>query len=93
MRVWVSMVPRESIFGFRFGQEFGDAEIENLDPVIARDEDVFRLQIAMDDQLFMGGDQRLGNLPTEFGGLPNRKSGPHSDERAASYPPNNSETM
>src|SRR5262249_15785108 len=42
--------------------EFRQAEVENLDAAILRDEQVLRLQITMHDAFGMGGGQPVGNL-------------------------------
>lgn len=43
--------------GTRAAGEPGQAKIENLDPAIGRDKDVFRLQVAVHDPFFMRGRQ------------------------------------
>jgi len=42
--------------------EFGDAEIEQLRLAALRDEDVCRLDVAMDDALRVRGVERVGDL-------------------------------
>src|SRR6185436_6367293 len=40
----------------------GDAEIDNLDAAIARDHDVFRLEITVNDAALVRGRQSVGDL-------------------------------
>ena len=42
-------------------QHLGDAEVRNLHPALFVQQDVFRLDVAMDDALFVGELQRLAN--------------------------------
>ena len=46
-------------FGAR---DFGETEVENLGPAVVGDEKIFRLQVAMDDALFVRGGQAAGDL-------------------------------
>ena len=43
-------------------RELGEAEVEDLDPPVARDEDVLGLQIAVDDALVVRGGEPLRDL-------------------------------
>ena len=45
-----------------FLSQFGEAEVENLHALVDRDEDVFRLQVAMNDALVVGGGEPTGDL-------------------------------
>jgi hypothetical protein len=51
----------------------GQAKIENLRAVVARDEDVVGLQVAMDDSLFVRGRKSFGDFQGVLGGLRRRK--------------------
>ena len=63
----------------------GKTEIENLDPLVTSDEDVFRFDVAMDDALRVRGRQRLGHLGTELSGFAPRQraAGKPSPQRLA----------
>ena len=43
--------------------QLGQSEVEDLQPAIAGDEDVLRLQVSMDDSLFVRGRQSVRDLP------------------------------
>ena len=58
--------------GARLGQ-LGEAEVEDLDAAVARDEDVVRLQVAVDDALLVRGGQAPGDLAGVVDGLPMRQ--------------------
>ncbi|HEV8702079.1 MAG TPA: hypothetical protein VGV60_12470 [Candidatus Polarisedimenticolia bacterium] len=60
-------------------RQLRQAEIEDLDPAVARDEQVLRLQVAVDDPLLVSRRQPLGDLP----GIVQRLAG---GERAAGQP-------
>src|SRR5579864_8343502 len=53
--------------------ELGNAEIENLDQVLFRDEKILRLQVTMDNVLFVRRNQAFGDLQTEIGSVADRK--------------------
>src|SRR5207248_8269688 len=48
-------------------EELGDAEVENLQPPVAREEEVGRLQVAVDDALVVGRAQPLRELSCQLG--------------------------
>src|SRR5256885_9945794 len=50
------------------GGRLREAEVEDLHEAVAGHEDVFRLQIAMDDAAAVGGGQTGGELERELGG-------------------------
>ena len=52
--------------GGRLAQQFGDAEVEQLDPALRVDKDVARLDVAMDDQLRVGVLDRVAHLEQEL---------------------------
>ena len=52
-----------------------EAEIQNLQPSRAVDEDVFRLQVAMHNALLVRRRQSVGKLHCELNRLPRRHSG------------------
>src|SRR5687767_2722989 len=53
--------------------QLGQTEVENLDAAVAADEDVLWFQIAMDDALFVGSSECVGDLPRVIDGLPLRQ--------------------
>ena len=53
--------------------ELGDAEVENLDPPVARDEQVVGLQVAMDDALVVRGGEPLRDLARVVDGFARRQ--------------------
>src|SRR5579863_10088029 len=59
---------------FGIGLKLSDTEIENLHPIIGCDEQVFRLQVAMNDESIMGGCQALHDLKRVTGGIVRRDS-------------------
>ena len=56
-----------------FGQ-LGQAEIQNLGPAVACDEDIFRLQITMNDSLLVCRSQAVRNLQCVVDGFALRHS-------------------
>jgi hypothetical protein len=52
-----------------FAHEAGQAEVEDLHLPVARDEDVLRLQIAVDDPFFVGSGEAARHLLGEVDGL------------------------
>ena len=52
-----------------FGDRLGQAEIQNLDPVVGRNHHVGRLQVPVDDPSFVGGLQASSNLHRVTHGL------------------------
>ncbi len=61
------------------------AEVEDLDATVLRDEDVVRLEVPMDDPLVVGGREAAGDLQRIFDGLARgeRSSGQARAERLA----------
>jgi hypothetical protein len=53
--------------------ELGQAEIENLHASVARNKNILRLQIAMNDPLLVRGRQTTRNLFTVLGGFAHRQ--------------------
>ena len=53
------------------GLELGDSEVEDLDPIIVGQEQIFRLQNAMDNVTIVSGAQSLGDLKAVSGSLAN----------------------
>ena len=43
----------------------GQTEVQHLDDAVRRDLDVRRLQVAVDDPFFVGGFERLSDLPRD----------------------------
>src|SRR5207253_5123385 len=58
----LSLVERRTIGVVRLGRELRQAEIENLQSAIAGDEDIFRLDVAMNDSLLMRRSHSSGDL-------------------------------
>ena len=54
--------------------QLGQAKIENLHPSVARDKNILRLQIAMNDSLLMRRCQATGNLHAVLYGFAYRES-------------------
>src|SRR4249920_3095580 len=52
-------VPREISFGPR---ELGEAEVENLHAALAGNENILRLQVAVNDSLLVGRSQSAGDV-------------------------------
>ena len=59
--------------------ETGQAEVQNLQPPVARPHDVFRLQIAMDDAARVRGGEGGRNLPRRAHDLGRRRTLPRGD--------------
>ena len=53
--------------------ELGQTEVQNLHPTVARDKNILRLQIAVDDSLLMRRRQTTRNLLGVFGGFAHRQ--------------------
>ncbi len=62
--------------GGPFGSEPGQAEVENLHPSVPRDEQVVRLEIAVDDALLVGRGQAEGDLDAQLRGPRGRHGSP-----------------
>ena len=60
------VAPDRDGFGFR---ELGQAEVEDLGAIVRGDEDVLRLQVAVDDALLVCGGESEGDLPRVLHGL------------------------
>ena len=58
--------------GFGLDQ-FGQAEVENLHPAIFGDEDVLRLEVAMNDSFFVRCRESVGDLHAVVNGFANRQ--------------------
>src|SRR5262249_39907895 len=43
-------------------RDFSQSEVQNLDPAVFGDEEVFRLQVAVNDAFLVRGGKSLGNL-------------------------------
>ncbi len=56
------------------GHGAGEAEVEQLDLTGGRHEDVFRLEVAMDDALVVRGRQSEGHLRAEIDDAPDRQA-------------------
>ena len=54
-------------------RQLGDAEVEDLDPPVVRDEQVVGLQVAVDDALVVRGGEPLGDLARVVDGLARRQ--------------------
>ena len=65
---------RQALGGWR--RELGQAEVEDLDAVLRRDEDVRRLQVAMDDALLVGCAQPVRDLRAEVERAAQRQPSP-----------------
>ena len=64
--------------------QFCQPEIQNFHPPVLGDENVFRLEVAMDDPLAVCGGQALGNLQRILRGLARRqRRAGHAVERIA----------
>lgn len=71
---------------FRTLRQLRQAEIENLDAAIAGDEEIFRLEVAMDDGLFVCGCESTGDLHALVDGFPNRQgTGPQQLTQRAAF--------
>jgi hypothetical protein len=55
--------------------QLGEAEIQNFQLAGAGDENIFRLQVAVDDALVVGGSQAVCQVDSEFDGFAGRHSG------------------
>ena len=64
--------------------ELGQTEVENLDAPVFRHEDVFRLEIAVDDAGIVSGGQSTGNLNADSPARPAAASGRCEGDRAGS---------
>ena len=53
--------------------QFGDAEVENLDPPVGRDEQVVGLHIAVDDALVVRGRESRSHLARVVDGFARRQ--------------------
>ena len=53
--------------------QLGEAEVEDLGAAVGGDEDVLRLQVAVDDALLVRGRQALRDLARQVGGRPRRE--------------------
>ena len=53
--------------------QFGDAEVENLDPPVSRDEQVVGLHIAVDDALVVRGRESRSHLARVVDGFARRQ--------------------
>jgi hypothetical protein len=49
--------------------QFGETEIQNLDPAVLGDEEVFGFQVAVNDAFFVGGCDAMGDLNSVVDGL------------------------
>ena len=58
----VSVIPSAAASAPGFCAEFGQAEIEDLDSAIFRDEDILGFQIAVNDSFFVRGGETLRDL-------------------------------
>jgi hypothetical protein len=58
-----------SDFGFRICPELGQTEIQDLHASVFRDEQVFRLEVAVDDALAVRGGQSVRHLQGLLGGF------------------------
>jgi hypothetical protein len=70
----------------KLGQELGDAEVEDDDAAVAREEEVVRLEIAVDDALGVGGGEGVEELAGDgdgVGRLEPAESGQQGRERLA----------
>ena len=65
----------------RPASELGEAEVEDLDAAVARDEEVLGLQVAVDDALLVRGGQAVRDLDRVVDRLARRQSAP-PDARA-----------
>jgi hypothetical protein len=54
-------------------RQLGDAEVEDLDAPVVRDEQVFGLDVAVDDRLVVGGREALRDLTREVDRFPRRQ--------------------
>ena len=54
----------------------GEAEVEDLDVAVLRQEDVLGLDVAVDDPLLVGRGEPLGDLPGDVEGPPRGGTGP-----------------
>ena len=61
-----SLCGRELIGPFALAQEAGDAEVEQLDRAVGRDEDVAGLEVAVHDQVLVGVLDRRTDLAQEL---------------------------
>ncbi len=82
----VSVVAFEASLAERLGVgELGDAEVEDLDPPVLRQEEVGGLEVAVDDAVLVRGGEAAGDLLGVLDGLAERQraGGEHLAERAA----------
>ncbi len=56
-----------------FGEELGEAKIENFDGATLGNENVGGLDVAVDDAFFVGGVEGVGELNAHVDGTRNRK--------------------
>ena len=70
-------------------RSLGETEVEHLGVAVARDRDVRRLEVAVDDALVMRGVQRIGDLPSQRRAPRRTVSGPRAI-RSARVPPSTS---
>ena len=66
----VSSVRSAGCGGSRLGLQAGQAEIEDLHAAVGGQEDVLRLDVAVDDALGVGGGQPVGDRRGDFHRLP-----------------------
>ncbi len=71
--------------------ELRQSEIQDLHPVVVGDEEVFRLEIAMNNPFFVGRSQPVCDLEREVDGLSNGQAPLRKRSRKVS-PSSNSET-
>jgi hypothetical protein len=57
------------------GTEFCEAEVEDFELAVFEDEDVFGLEVAVDDAFVVGGGEAVGELDGEFDGFARREAG------------------
>ena len=70
-------VPRRRLVG-------GEAEVEDLDAPVARDEDVLGLDVPVDDALLVGGGEAVGHLDGVLDGLAHGQGPAREGARAGS---------
>ena len=86
-----ALAPARRWLGLR---ELGEPEIENLHAAVAGDEDVLRLQIAVDDPLLVRGGETVRDLDGVLDGLAHRQRRQLVERRSRSVSPSSSsETM
>ena len=72
--VWPTPLAIASPAGPHLGRrELGETEIEDLDPLVLRDEDILGLQIAVDDAFFVRRRETVGNLQRVVHDPPDRQ--------------------